>query len=209
MHVIYDGVELGPEAEIGEYVVVGVAPVGYEPGQVRTVIGAGARIRSHSVIYAGNRIGDRFQTGHGVLIREFNQIGDDVSVGSHSIVEHRVRIGDRVRIHSNVFVPEFSILEDDAWLGPHAVLTNAPYPRSRDAKATLKGPHLLAGAKIGANTTILPGITIGRNALVGAGAVVVTDVPDGQVVVGNPARAIKDIDEIDAYQERAILMEGR
>jgi len=123
-----------------------------------------------------------------------------VSIGSHSVVEHHVTIADRVRIHSNVFIPEYSILDEGAWIGPCVVFTNALYPLSPDAKKTLKGPHVCAGAKIGANATLLPGITIGRNALVGAGAVVVNDVPDGKVVVGNPAHIIKDVFELRAYQ---------
>jgi acetyltransferase-like isoleucine patch superfamily enzyme len=106
-----------------------------------------------------------------------------------------------VRIHSNAFIPEFSILEEGAWIGPSAVLTNAMYPMSKGAKASLRGPHIASGAKIGANATLLPGITVGRNALVGAGAVVVSDVPDGKVVVGNPARIIRNVDELDAYRE--------
>lgn len=167
------------------------------------VIGEGAHIRSHTVIYGENTIGQRFQTGHGALVREANQIGDDVSIGSHSIVEHHVVIGNRVRIHSNAFIPEFSVLEDGAWVGPNVVLTNARYPLAADAKATLRGPTVKAGAKIGANATLLPGISIGRNALVGAGAVVVRDVPDGAVVAGNPAKIVRNVDQIDSYRELA------
>jgi acetyltransferase-like isoleucine patch superfamily enzyme len=166
---------------------------------METHLGPNALIRSHTVIYAGNVIGARFQTGHGVMIRELNEIGDDVSIGSHSIIEHHIKIGNRVRIHSNAFIPEYSILEEDAWVGPNVVFTNALYPLSPDAKKSLKGPHLLAGAKIGANATLLPAVVIGRNALVGAGAVVVHNVPDGKVVVGNPARIIKDVSELSAY----------
>src|SRR6185295_7830445 len=122
----------------------------------------------------------------------------------HSNIEHHVKIGNRVRIHSHVFIPEYSILEDDAWVGPNVVLTNALYPRSRDAKANLKGPRLMTGSKVGANATLLPGVTIGRNALVGAGSVVVRDVPDGKVVVGNPARIIKDVSELSAYSKEKL-----
>ena len=198
--VLYDRVSLGDASTVGEFVLLGVAPRGHHAGDLETRIGPGAFIRSHTVIYAGNIIGARFQTGHGVMLREFSQIGDDVSVGTHSIIEHHVQIGNRVRIHSNAFIPEYSILEDGAWVGPNAVLTNALYPLSPDAKANLKGPHLLPGAKIGANATLLPGVVIGRNALVGAGSVVVQDVPDGKVVVGNPARVVRDVSEITAYR---------
>jgi acetyltransferase-like isoleucine patch superfamily enzyme len=198
---IHPGVILGPDAVLGDYVIIGITPRGVPADSLQTVIGTAANLRSHTVIYAGNTIGNRFQTGHGVLIREMNQIGDDVSIGSHSIVEHHVKIGDRVRLHSGVFIPEFSVLEDEAWVGPHVSFTNALYPLSPSAKKSLAGPHLLRGAKIGANATILPGVVVGRNALVGAGSVVIRDVPDGKVVVGNPARVIKDVCDIAAYSE--------
>lgn len=199
---VYANVRLGQNVQLDDYVILGVMPRGKEG--LETWIGDGAVIRSHSVIYAGNRIGLRFQTGHGVMVRELNVLGDDVSIGTHSIVEHHVRIGDRVRIHSKAFIPEYSILEEGAWVGPNVVFTNALYPLSPQAKESLKGPHLLPGAKIGANATLLPGVVIGRDALVGAGAVVVQDVPDYKVVVGNPARVIKDVRLLPAYDREQL-----
>ena len=186
--VVFPGVEWESEPTLGAFVVIG-HPASAGAGTRPTRIGAGAMIRSHTVIYAGNTIGRNFRTGHGVLVREENEIGDDVSIGSGSVIEHHARIGNRVGLHSNVFVPEFSVLEDDCWLGPNAVLTNAKYPKSPGAKESLAGPHIEQGAKIGANATVLPGVRIGSGALVGAGAVVTKDVPAGTVVVGNPARA--------------------
>jgi acetyltransferase-like isoleucine patch superfamily enzyme len=197
---IHPNVQLGSDAIIGEYVVIGEPPRGKKPGELETRIGARAVIRSHTVIYAGNVIGDDFQTGHGALVREENQIGNNVSIGSHTIVEHHVTIGNGVRLHSNVFVPEFSVLEDDCWLGPNVVVTNARYPRSKNVKEQLRGATIRRGAKIGANATLLPGVVIGANALVGAGAVVTRDVPAGAVVIGNPARVVKQIEEIEEYR---------
>lgn len=122
---IYPNVHLGPGAQIGEYVIIGTPPRGKEPGELETRIGPNAVLRSHTVIYAGNGIGANFQAGHGVMIRELNKIGNNVSVGTHSIIEHHVRIGTNVRIHSNAFIPENSVLEDGSWVGLNAVLTNA------------------------------------------------------------------------------------
>jgi acetyltransferase-like isoleucine patch superfamily enzyme len=194
---VFDNVEIGPGAQLGDFAIIGEPPRGKAPGELRTVIGANAVIRSHTVIYAGNHIGDNFQTGHGVMLREDNKIGDNVSIGTNSVVEHHVTIEDGVRIHSQAFVPEFSRLERGCWIGPNVVLTNAKYPLSPGAKSQLYGPVIGAGAKIGANSTILPGRQIGADALVGAGSVVVDDVPARAVVVGNPARVIKEVGDLD------------
>jgi acetyltransferase-like isoleucine patch superfamily enzyme len=195
-HIIHEGVELGEGSAVEDYCIVGTPPRGKRNGELPTIIGAGAVIRSHTVIYAGNVIGRNFQTGNKVNIRESNRIGDNVSVGTLSVIEHHVEIGSNVRIHTQVFIPEFSILEEGCWIGPNVVLTNAKYPLSPGVKDQLEGPVIKKGAKIGANSTLLPGVVIGENALVGAGSVVAHDVPPGAVVVGNPARVIRQIAEL-------------
>jgi acetyltransferase-like isoleucine patch superfamily enzyme len=193
---LYRNVRLGAGCVIGEYVVIGVPPRGGKDGALVTRIGAGAVIRSHTVIYAGNVIGDGFMTGHGTLLREENKIGANVSIGSHSIIEHHVTIGDRVRIHSGAFIPEFSLLEDDSWIGPNVVFTNVLHPLCPEVAKCIKGPVIRSGAKIGANATVLPSVTVGEMAMVAAGAVVTHDVPPRAVVAGNPARIVKTIDEL-------------
>jgi acetyltransferase-like isoleucine patch superfamily enzyme len=200
--VIFPGVVWEGDFTLGPFVIIGQPLRGHISGESPTHIAGGACINSHTVIYSGNRIGKNFRTGHGVLIREENEIGDDVSIGSGSNVEHHVRIGNRVRLHSNVFVPELTVLEDDCWLGPNVVLTNAKYPASPITKEELMSPYVEMRAKIGANATVLPGIRIGADALVGAGAVVTADVPPGAVVAGNPARIIKTVSQLSAYRNR-------
>lgn len=185
--------KIGKDSKIDKYVVIG-----YQPKQKTepAVIGDKALIRSHTVIYAGNIIGDNFQTGHGVLIRELNTIGNDVSIGSHTVLEHHVTIGNNVRIHSNVFIPEYTVLEDHVWVGPSVTFTNAKYPASPKSKENLIGVTVKNKAKIGAGAVILPGLVIGRNALIGAGSVVTKDVPQGSVVVGNPAKVIARLPDL-------------
>ena len=194
--IVHDNVTLGSGSIVEDFCIIGAPPRGAKPGEVPTRLGDGAVIRSHTVIYAGNVIGRNFQTGNKVNVRESNRIGDNVSIGTLSVVEHHVEIGNNVRIHTQVFVPEYSVLEDGCWLGPHVVLTNAKYPLSPGVKDQLVGPVIRKRAKIGANVTLLPGVVVGENALIGAGAVVVADVPAGAVLVGNPARVIRKIAEL-------------
>jgi acetyltransferase-like isoleucine patch superfamily enzyme len=187
---IYPNVLLGKNVTIEDFCIVGTPFKGY--GNEKTVIGDNAVIRSHTVIYAGNRIGRNFQTGNKANIRELNVIGDDVSIGTLSVVEHHVIIEDNVRIHSQAFIPEYTVLEQDAWIGPNVVITNARYPKSPNVKNELKGVRIRSNAKVGANSTILPGLIIGANSLIGAGSVVTRDVDDGVVVAGNQARVLRN-----------------
>lgn len=196
-------VQLGPGCRVGPFVIVGEPAHGQDPAGAPTSLGPGCVLRSHSVLYAGNRIGAGFQTGHGALIREDNVIGEGVTVGSHSVVEHHVQIGDGVRIHSNAFVPEYSVLEARCWIGPGVALTNARYPQSPGAKGNLQGVRIESHARIGAGAILLPGVRVGARALIGAGAVVTHDVPAGAVVAGNPARLIKLLRDIPDYLENS------
>jgi acetyltransferase-like isoleucine patch superfamily enzyme len=193
---VAEGVELGEGVVVEEFCLVGKHVGNAGSSGARTVIGPNSTLRSHTVLYAGSIIGERFQTGHHALVREANTIGDNVSIGSLSVVEHHVTIGVGVRIHSQCFIPEFSVLEEGAWIGPRVTLTNAPFPRCPDVAKCLKGVHIGKDARVGANVTILPGVRIGERALIGAGAVVTKDVAPGMVVVGAAARPVKSIDEL-------------
>jgi len=198
---MYPNVKLGENVQIGDFCIIGVPPKGEKEGALETVIGDNAVISSHTVIYAGNKIGANFFAGHGVLVRECNEIGNNVSIGSHSVIEHHLKIEDNVRIHSNVFIPEYSLLKDGCLIGPNVVCTNAFHPLCPKVKECLKGPTIGENAKVGANVTLLPAVVVGKNALVGAGAVVIEDVPPEAVVVGNPAKVVKNISELKCPYE--------
>lgn len=189
---IYPNVRIGKDAVVEDYCIIGAPYKGSLPGEL-TIIGDHAVIRTHTVIYSGNRIGDNFQTGNKTNIRELNTIGNNVSVGSLSVIEHHVIVEDDVRIHSQAFIPEYSVLKKRCWIGPNVVLTNALYPLSPGVKDTLRGPVIEESAKIGANATVLPGVIVGRNSLVGAGSVVTNNVEEDSIVAGNPARFIRKI----------------
>ena len=182
-------VRLGDNARVDTGVAVGYPPD--RPGiDAELVIGTGARIRQGSIIYAGSRIGDNLETGHNVLIREGNVIGNNFSIWSNSVVDYGCRIGNGVKIHSNAYVAQFTVIEDDVFLAPGVSVANDPHPGCAQSKACMRGPTIKRGAQIGVNVTILPFVTIGEHALIGAGSVVTKDVPPGAVLIGNPAKVV-------------------
>lgn len=187
--IIHPNVRLGENVVIEDYCVIG-APFKGHSGE-ETIIGNNAQIRSHTVIYAGNKIGNNFQTGNKANIRELNVIGDNVSIGTLTVIEHHVRIDEGVRVHSQAFIPEYTVLEEGCWIGPNVVITNSRYPNMRDSKKLLAGPIIKKGARVGANVTILPGLIIGEESLIGAGSVLTKDAESGGVYAGNPAVLLK------------------
>ena len=199
---VLPGVQVYPNVEIGEGVtldpplVLGKPPRGKEPGELKLVIGAGAIIRPFTTIYAGSVLGDGVQTGQCVSIREDNVIGAGVSIGTGAVLEFGNRVGDRSRIHSGCFL-EMTIIEEDVFVGPRVVFTDDPHPMGCPRyKECLGGVTVRALARIGANCTLLPGVVVGRNTLVGAGSVVTRNVPDDMVVAGNPAQVIKAVADL-------------
>ncbi len=115
-------------------------------------------------------------------------IGKDCNICDYVFIENDVKIGDRVTIKCGVQVWDGVILEDDAFVGPNATFTNDPFPRSKRYPPRFLTTKVCKGASIGANASLLPGITIGMNSFVGAGAVVTKNVPPNAIVMGNPAR---------------------
>ncbi|WP_339471886.1 acyltransferase [Pseudomonas sp. EL_65y_Pfl1_R83] len=136
-------------------------------------------------------IGDGTRVWQYSVILEGAKIGKDCNICAHTLVEGDVVIGDNVTLKSGVYLWDGTRVEDNVFIGPNATFTNDSMPRSKVYPEEFKSINLRFGASIGANATILPGVTIGRFAMVGAGAVVTKDVPDCAVVVGNPAKIIR------------------
>jgi acetyltransferase-like isoleucine patch superfamily enzyme len=177
----HTNLRIGTNCQMQRNVVLGNSSEG------EVIIGDNALVRSGSVIYSGVKIGNDFRTGHSVLIREETDIGDNVLVGTNSVIDGHCKIGNNVSIQTDAYVTAYTTIEDDVFIGPRVVTTNDKYMYYG---AKLIGPTIKKGARIGANSTILPGVIIGEGAIVGSGAVVTKDVPSGATVVGNPARPI-------------------
>ena len=155
-------------------------------------IGTNALIRSGSILYAGSSIGNNFQTGHQVTIREKAQIGNNVSIGTLSDIQGNCKIGNYVRLHSNVHIGQLSVIDDFVWIFPYVVLTNDPTPPSEN----FVGVHIHSFAIVATGSIIMPGLDIGQDSLIGAGAIVTKSVEPYAVSVGNPAKVISDVRKV-------------
>ncbi|WP_025856922.1 acyltransferase [Pseudomonas sp. CHM02] len=129
------------------------------------------------------------------IVFEGATIGSNCNICAHTLIESDVVIGNNVTIKSGVFLWDGTRIEDDVFIGPNATFTNDPMPRSKIYPKTFTGITIMKGASIGANATLLPGVTIGAYAMVGAGAVVTKNVPIRAVVIGNPAKVIRYIEQ--------------
>lgn len=195
--IIYDNVEIGDNCVIGPYCVIGEPVANYYKNQKKhvfkkTSIGCNSTIRSFTTIYEDVIIGDNFQTGHHAIIRETTTIGNNSSFGSCSETPGRSTIGNYVRIHSKVMLSENNVIEDYVWIFPFVVLTNVKHPPVGEFQQTT----IREFAQIFSHAVVLPGITIGRNAIIGAGALVTRDVGDERLIVGNPGKDVKSVREI-------------
>jgi len=195
--IVYDNVVLGDNTLVGAQCILGEPGAGiYSDASSYNnpplVIGEGALIRSGTIIYAGSELGAKFECGHRVTIREKSRIGHHVRIGTLSDIQGHCEIGNYVRFHSNVHVGHQSIVRDYVWIFPYVVLTNDPHPPSE----TLRGVTVEEFAVIATMSVILPGVTVGRDSLVGASSMVRKDVEPETVVAGNPAKAVASIHDV-------------
>jgi len=200
-----DDLVLGRNCQVDPTAILGF-PTGRRIPTTSLVLGDEAVIRSNTVIYGGSRIGAGLQTGHNVVIREENEVGDHFQIWNNSVVDYGCRIGNNVKLHCNIYVAQFTVLEDEVFLAPGVSIANDPHPGCPDSQRCMRGPTIKRGAQIGVNVTILPFVTIGERALIGSGTVVTKDVPPNTVFYGapgQPARSIFDLTcMVDNIRER-------
>ena len=226
--ILEDGVVVGPysiiypntiirnNTIIEEFCVIGKPNDNYyknpESCEIeKTEIGEKSIIRSNNIIYAGCFVGKNLNTGHHVTIRENSGIGDFCSIGTLSDIQGKVNIGNFVRLHSNVHIGQLTTIKDYAWIFPYVVTTNDMFP----PMDKLEGCTIEEYAIVATGSILIPGVTIGKNAFVAAGAVVSKDVPEEAFVRGVPAkncgsvRDIRDADGNPVYPWRDNLKEYR
>ena len=194
--IIRNGVKIGNDAFIGANCIIGEYQSDFcqrKKAKVHPlIIGDSTLIRSGSIIYSGSNIGSHFQAGHQVTIREKSNIGNNVSIGTLSDIQGNCSIGNYVRIHSNVHIGQLSVIDNYVWIYPYVVLTNDPTPPSDH----FAGVHVHSFAVIATGSIIMPGLEIGQDALIGAGAIVTNNIEPYAVALGNPARAVSDVRNI-------------
>jgi acetyltransferase-like isoleucine patch superfamily enzyme len=198
--IVYPGTVLGEGCKILDYAVVGKQPT-LSPRSTAKLeelppleLGAGTIVSTGAVVFAGTTVGERVIVGDQACVRERCAIGDDVVIGRASLVENDTSVGARTKIQANAYVTAYSLLEEDVFIAPCVVTTNDNFMgRTEKRLELMKGPTIRRGARVGGGCVLLPGIEIGEEAFVGAGAVVIRDVPPRALVVGNPARQIREV----------------
>jgi len=200
--IVYPGTVLGEGVKVLEHAVVGKQPTLSPRSTAKreplppTVIGAGTIVSTGAIVFAGSSIGDRVILGDQSCVRERVAIGDDVVIGRGSLIENDTTIGAMTKIQADAYITAYSTLEEHVFIAPCVVTTNDNWMgRTEKRFGNIKGPTIRRGARIGGGAILCPAIEIGEDAFVGAGAVVTKDVPPRVVVVGSPARVLRDVPE--------------
>ena len=200
--IVYPGTVLGEGVKVLEHSVVGKQPTLSPRSTAKreplppAEIGAGTIVSTGAVVFAGTKIGERVILGDQSCVRERVTVGDDVVIGRGSLVENDTTIGAMTKIQAEAYITAYSTLEEHVFIAPCVVTTNDNYMgRTEKRHGLVKGPTIRRGARIGGGAILCPGIEIGEDAFVGAGAVVTKDVEPRMLVVGSPARVLRPVPE--------------
>lgn len=194
--VLGDGVKVLENAVVGKQPILSARSTAKREPLPPTEIGDGTIVSTGAIVFAGSRIGARVILGDQSCVRERVTVGDDVVLGRGSLVENDTTIGAATRIQADAYITAYSTLEEQVFIAPCVVTTNDNFMgRTERRHELVKGPTIRRGARIGGGAVLCPGIEVGEEAFVGAGAVVTKDVPPRVIVVGNPARVIREVAE--------------
>jgi acetyltransferase-like isoleucine patch superfamily enzyme len=199
---VYPGTVLGEGVRVLEGAVVGKQPSLSPRSTAKreplppAEIGDGTIVSTGAIVFAGSRIGARVIVGDQSCVRERVRIGDDVVVGRGVLVENDTTIGELTKIQAGAYITAYSTLEDNVFIAPRVVTTNDNFMgRTEQRRELVKGPTVRRGARVGGGAVLCPGVVVGEEAFVGAGAVVTKDVEPRMLVVGNPARVLRSVTE--------------
>jgi acetyltransferase-like isoleucine patch superfamily enzyme len=199
---VYPGTVLGEDVKVLEHAVVGKQPTLSPRSTARredlppAELGDGTIVSTGAIVFAGTRLGARVIVGDQACVRERVEVGDDVVIGRGSLVENDTSVGALAKIQAHAYITAYSTLEDEVFIAPCVVTTNDDFMgRTERRHELVKGPTIRRRARVGGGAVLCPGVEIGEEAFVGAGAVVTANVPPRVVVVGNPARVLRDVPE--------------
>jgi acetyltransferase-like isoleucine patch superfamily enzyme len=193
--VLGEGVRVLENAVVGKQPTLGAASTAKRDPLPPATIGAGTIISTAAIVFAGSRVGANCIVGDQSCIRERVEMADDCILGRGSLIENDTTIGAGTRIQADAYVTAYSTLEEDVFIAPCVVTTNDNFMgRTEQRRQLMRGPTIRRGARIGGGAILCPAVEVGEEAFVGAGAVVTKDVPPRTVVVGSPARVLREVD---------------
>lgn len=204
--VIHEGTVIGGEATIqdgaiiGKPLALGARSVASRDPLPPAEIGAGAKVCAGAVVVAGAVVGEGAVIGDQSHVRERAVIGEQSVVGRGSAVDNDVTVGARVRIQTGCYLTAFSVIEDDVFLAPGVTLTNDDTMGRHGPGHELRGATLRRACRVGAGVVLVPGVEVGEEAFVAAGAVVAGAVPPRAVVIGVPARVVREVPDEDLLE---------
>lgn len=200
--IIYDNVKIGNDTFVGAQSILGerLGTFRRDPNykNPELIIGPKSTIRSGTIIYAGCKFGEGFQTGHRAVIREYSEFGSNCSFGTFSQSDGQIKVGNNCRFHNNVFIATYTTCEDDVHFYPMSCTVDSLHPPCQKGR---EGPYLESGVIVGAKVLILPRVRVGSGAVVAGASVVTHDVAPNMVVAGAPARAVKAKEEVRCHLE--------
>ena len=203
--VVHAGTAIGRGCAVSDHAVLGKRPAlaahSSARGELgRLMIGGEVTVGTGAIVFAGARIGDGAILGDQSFVRERSAIGEATVIGRGTVVDNDVAIGARVRVQTDVYLTAYSVVEDDVFIGPRADTTNDQTMARHAPDELLRGALLRRACRVGAASVLLPGVEIGEEAFVAAGSVVTRDVPARSLVMGTPARVVREISDAELLE---------